>query len=95
MRTEIPIHKEIEPFVAFFLDSRAKEIITIEQLISEKSFQQLETIFHNLKGVSKSFGFPTLGTIAMGLEKACVEKNLTQIITLFGDFKSYLRQYSH
>lgn len=95
MRTEIPIHKEIEPFVAFFLDSRAKEIITIEQLIIEKNFHQLETIFHNLKGVSKSFGFPTLGTIALGLEKACSEKNITQTITLFAEFKSYLRQYSH
>jgi HPt (histidine-containing phosphotransfer) domain-containing protein len=95
MRTEIPIHKEIEPFVAFFLDSRAKEVITIEQLISEKSFQQLENIFHNLKGVSKSFGFPTLGTIAMELEKACVEKNITQTMALFTEFKSYLRKYSH
>lgn len=95
MRTEIQVPKEIEPFVAFFLDSRAKEVITIEQLITDKSFPKLETIFHNLKGVSKSFGFPTLGNLAMELEKACAEKNITLTITLFAEFKSYLRQYSH
>lgn len=95
MRTEIPIQKEIEPFVSFFLDSRAKEILTIEQLIADKNYSELEKIFHNLKGVSKSFGFPTLGNIALELERACVEKNITLAISLFSDLKSYLRKYSH
>lgn len=93
MKTEIPVQKEIEPFISFFLDSRKKEIVVIDQLINDKNYTELEKIFHNLKGVSKSYGFPTLGEIAKEIEKLCSSKSHEEIVKKQNELKNFLSTY--
>lgn len=93
MKTEIPVQKEIEPFISFFLDSRKEEIVIIDQLINDKNYSELEKIFHNLKGVSKSYGFPTLGEIAKETERLCTLKDHEEIVKKHIEIKNFLSTY--
>lgn len=94
MKTEIPVIREIESFIPYFLESRNKEILTINNLIIQKNFSEVEKICHNLKGVARSYGFPTLGNFAEEMENSCKVKDYDNCINLIDKIKSYLSKYN-
>lgn len=95
MKTEIPVAEKLASHAQKFIASRTNDISTIETLLKEKDFEGISNISHNIKGISKSYGYPTLGLIAKSMEISGQQKNIDEIVLLVNQMKEYIKSYTN
>lgn len=93
MKTEIPVQREIEVLSDFFIKSRKKDIISIEEHLKNENYDELEKIFHNIKGISMPYGYPTIGELAKELEQACINRDRDSLTRNLNKLKDFLSRY--
>lgn len=93
MKTEAKVEKEVEKHVPLFLSLRQKEVILLKSLLSAEDFDSIARTCHNLKGIAKPYGFPSLGEIAKNLEEESINKNKQNIEHLINQMSYYIQQY--
>ena len=93
MKTEAKVEKEVEKHVPLFLSLRQKEIILLKSLLASNDFDGIARTCHNLKGIAKPYGFPSLGEIAKNLEEECANRNAKNIELLINQMSYYIQQY--
>lgn len=62
-----------------YLTRREAELIQLKQSLSENSFEFAKMIGHRLKGHGETFGFPTISSIGIIIEKAAQEENMDML----------------
>ncbi|MCK6597555.1 MAG: Hpt domain-containing protein [Bdellovibrionaceae bacterium] len=93
MKTEIPVQREIEALSDFFINSRKKDIVSMEAYLIKENYDELEKIFHNIKGISMPYGYPTIGDLAKALEEACVKRDRESLTRNLNKLKDFLSKY--
>lgn len=89
-QNEIDMDADLVELQPWFLQNRMTEFSGVRQLIENDNFDSLRRIGHNLKGVSASYGFPTLGDLGHQLELASTEKQKADVTLIVGKICSAL-----
>lgn len=66
----VHVDASFEPLIPKFMTNRKKEITTMAEAASQGDFETIRKVAHGMKGVSGSYGFPAMTTMAARLEQA-------------------------
>ncbi len=66
----VHVDASFEPLVPKFMTNRKKEITTMTEAVAQGDFETVRKVAHGMKGVSGSYGFPEMTTVAARLEQA-------------------------
>lgn len=82
----VHVDASFEPLVPKFMTNRNKEITTMAEAVAQGDFETVRKVAHGMKGVSGSYGFPEMTTVAARLEQAAktadagsIRKDLTAL----------------
>ena len=64
------VDSAFEPMIPKFMANRNKEVATMTDAIAQKDFDTIKQVAHGMKGVSGSYGFHDMTTIAGRVEQA-------------------------
>lgn len=64
------VDSAFEPMIPKFMANRNKEVATMTDAITQKDFDTIKQVAHGMKGVSGSYGFHDMTTIAGRVEQA-------------------------
>lgn len=76
--------------VAAFKSRRITDFSKIEKYIEKEEFESIEKIGHQIAGVSASYGYPKLTSLAFKLENSSKNKNISEIKLLLNEMKNTL-----
>jgi HPt (histidine-containing phosphotransfer) domain-containing protein len=66
----VHVDASFEPLVPKFMTNRKKEITAMTEAVSRSDFETIRKVAHGMKGVSGSYGFHAMTTVATRLEQA-------------------------
>lgn len=66
----VQVDASFEPLVPKFMTNRKKEIATMTEALAQHDFETVRKVAHGMKGVSGSYGFHAMTTVAARLEQA-------------------------
>src|SRR3989338_2245618 len=91
--TETTVDPDIYELVPGFCESRKKDLQALNTHLSANDFNAIAKIGHTIKGIARPYGFPTLETLIIQLEKAAKASDritCTKVLTdLAPSFQSY------
>ncbi len=64
------VDSAFEPMIPKFMTNRNKEIVAMTDAIARRDFDTIKQVAHGMKGVSGSYGFDDMTTIAGRVEQA-------------------------
>lgn len=80
------VDASFEPLIPKFMTNRKKEIATMAEAVVQSDFDTIRKVAHGMKGVSGSYGFPSMTAAAARLEQAAkvadgesISRNLTAL----------------
>lgn len=79
-----------EPLLPKFMTNRKKEITTMTDALTAGDFETVRKVAHGMKGVSGSYGFPEMTTVATRLEQAAKTADAESIRNDLSLLASYL-----
>lgn len=68
--SELASDSEVAELVEMFVSELPKRVAAIKGMLDTNNLAQLTVLSHQLKGSAGSYGFPTIGVAAGGIEKA-------------------------
>jgi len=74
-----------------YLERRWDDLKNCQEALSNKDFDFLSRLGHQLKGNAATYGFEQLGLLAIRLEESAKLKNMTEITSILNLFKDYLQ----
>ena len=81
-----------EPLVPRFMSNRKKEITAMTDAVAQGDFETVKNVAHGMKGVSGSYGFPEMSSVAARLEQAAETADAGSIRRDLLALASYLDQ---
>lgn len=66
----VVVDSSFEPLIPKFMANRTKEIMTMTDAVDKQDFDTIKQVAHGMKGVSGSYGFHAMTTIAGHVEAA-------------------------
>lgn len=75
-----------------YIERRKKDLADCLQAVEDYNFEPLARISHQLKGNAASFGFNELSQIALDLEQAIHEKDLSKIKINLKKFEIFINK---
>ena len=66
----VHVDAAFEPLLPKFMTNRKKEVVTMMDAFTQDDFETIRKIAHGMKGVSGSYGFPEMTTVAARMEQA-------------------------
>lgn len=93
-RTETKVDPDINELVPGFCESRKKDLVNLNQLLSQSNFVGIAKVSHTIKGVARPYGFPTLEAMAVALEKAAKSNNNKECMDIINTMDVYLKTYT-
>ncbi|MCP4751570.1 MAG: Hpt domain-containing protein [Proteobacteria bacterium] len=75
----VHIDPELEELIPGFLESRYRDIESINESLEKDEYETIEILGHSLKGNGAGYGFDELSNIGRSMESAAKEKNRTEI----------------
>lgn len=81
---------EIKELIPVYLENRDKELIVLNNLLSDCNLNEINKIGHKLAGNAGSYGLDELGEIGERLELA---SNLAHISQLLSEYDKLLQDY--
>lgn len=79
-----------EDIKARYLERRRKDLEDCQESLSEKKFQIIEKVGHQLKGNGFTFGHPELSVIGKKLENAAILGDFQKIEIALKEFASWV-----
>ncbi len=92
-RTEVDVDSDILDLVPGFCESRKKDLNNLSQHVASHDFVAIGKISHTIKGVARPYGFPTLESFAVKLEKAAKEQNHELCLEILNSADQYFKAY--
>ena len=86
------VDSAFEPLIPKFMTNRNKELATMTEALATSDFETIRQIAHGMKGVSGSYGFHAMTTIAGRVEEAAKVANGASIRQDLADLASYLNR---
>lgn len=86
----VHVDAAFEPLLPKFMTNRKKEITTMTDALTEGDFETVRKVAHGMKGVSGSYGFPEMTTVATRLEQAAKTADAESIRNDLSLLASYL-----
>jgi len=86
----VTIDSDLKEIVPTFLENRNKDLIQIEDFLTQSNWESIESIAHKLAGNAGSYGFNELGEIGANLEEACKSANVTSIHDYCTKYQDYM-----
>jgi HPt (histidine-containing phosphotransfer) domain-containing protein len=77
----VEIPSDMSDLAPGFLESRKKEIPSLEEALSRQDFAQIRIWGHNMAGCGAGYGFPQITEIGREMETAALAKNPWTIVT--------------
>ena len=87
------VDSAFEPLIPKFMANRSKEVATMSEAIAESDFETIRQVAHGMKGVSGSYGFHGMTTIAGRVEEAAKAANGELIHRDLIELASYLKRF--
>ncbi len=84
------VDSAFEPMIPKFMANRNKEVATMTDAIAIRDFDTIKQLAHGMKGVSGSYGFHDMTTIAGRVEQAAKAADEVSIRTDLVALASYL-----
>lgn len=84
------VDSAFEPLIPKFMANRNKEVVTMTEAITKSDFQTIRQVAHGMKGVSGSYGFHAMTTIAGRVEEAAKAADGASIRQDLVELESYL-----
>ncbi len=84
------VDSAFEPLIPKFMANRNKEVTTMSEAITKSDFETIRQVAHGMKGVSGSYGFHGMTTIAGRVEDAAKAADGASIRQDLVELKSYL-----
>ena len=88
----VHVDASFEPLVPKFMTNRKKEITAMAEAMSQSDFETIRKVAHGMKGVSGSYGFHTMTTVAARLEQAAKAADERSIRDDLATLTSYLNR---
>ncbi len=92
-KTEIEIDPEIVDLVPLFLSARIKDVDQLDFLSKAQQFDEMAKICHTIKGIARPYGFPSLESLAIDLEKECKSRNSEHAAELLSKMQDFVKNY--
>lgn len=92
-RTEVKVDSDIYELVPGFCKSRKKDLENLNQHLMAKDFVSISKISHTIKGVARPYGFPTLESYAVKLEKSAKENKQLECQEILNLMANYFKTY--
>ncbi|MGC3974012.1 MAG: Hpt domain-containing protein [Nitrospira sp.] len=86
------VDSAFEPLMPKFMIHRNKELTTMTEALDTSNFETIRQVAHGMKGVSGSYGFHAMTTIAGRVEEAAKSANETSIRQDLIELASYLNR---
>jgi HPt (histidine-containing phosphotransfer) domain-containing protein len=86
----VHVDAAFEPLLPKFMTNRKKEITTMTDALTAGDFEAVRKVAHGMKGVSGSYGFPEMTTVAARLEQAAKTADAGSIRNDLSLLASYL-----
>lgn len=86
----IEIDCELEPIVPEFLENRRLDCAKIITLLDSRSFSEILTLGHRMKGAGGSYGFDEISEIGENIEEAALAESHEPIIQAVNQLAAYL-----
>lgn len=93
LRTEIEVDPEISDLIPLFLSARCKDVDELESLSEKHDFEEMAKICHTIKGIARPYGFPSLESLAIEMEKECKNHNSDGASELLVKMQEFMRNY--
>ncbi len=84
------VDASFEPLIPKFMANRNKEITVMTDAVANRDFDTIKQVAHGMKGVSGSYGFHAMTTIAAHVEQAAKAGDDASIRTDLATLASYL-----
>ncbi len=84
------VDSSFEPLIPRFMANRIKEIASMTEALSHDDYETIKRVAHGMKGVSGSYGFHDLTTIATHIEQAARVSDAASLGQDLAALKSYL-----
>ncbi|MBS0169639.1 MAG: Hpt domain-containing protein [Nitrospira sp.] len=86
------VDSSFEALIPRFMANRTKEIAAMTEALVHHDYETIKRIAHGMKGVSGSYGFPALTTIAAQVEQAASVADSASIHKDLAVLQSYLER---
>lgn len=86
------VDSSFEPLIPKFMANRQKEITVMTEAVSAHDFDTIKRVAHGMKGVSGSYGFHVMTTIAAHVEEAAKAADESSIRKTLATLASYLER---
>lgn len=73
-----------------YLERRQTDYENCQKAISEKNFEALKHIGHQIKGNAVTFGYDDLGEIAIDLEQSAIQQDMEKLNAIMARFSDFL-----
>ncbi len=91
--TEIKVDSDIYDLVPGFCESRKKDITNLNSYLVAEDFNSIANVSHTIKGIARPYGFPTLETLIIKLEKAAKLGDKTTCSQILSEINHYFKSY--
>lgn len=88
----VVVDESLADLVPQYLESRKKDLQTLQNCLQSGDFKKIETLGHNMKGVAANYGFSDLQHLGASLEQAAKKEHRTEIKLILEQITDYLNQ---
>lgn len=81
---------DLEDLIPGFLENRNEDVKSIQKLLQESNFLDVQRIGHSMKGSGGGYGFDKISEIGKGIEEFAKLKNKDGIFNLVDELSHYL-----
>lgn len=93
LRTEVDVDSDIFELVPGFCKSRQKDLQNLSTFINSDDFNSIAKVSHTIKGIARPYGFPTLETLVIQLEKAAKNQDKKACEDVIAQMDRYFSGY--
>lgn len=86
------VDSAFEPLIPKFMANRNKEVAAMREAIAKRDFETIRQLAHGMKGVSGSYGFHGMTTIAGRMEDAAKAADGASIHQDLVELASYVKR---
>lgn len=86
----VHVDAAFEPLLPKFMTNRKNEVTTMTDALVQGDFETVRKVAHGMKGVSGSYGFPEMTTVAARMEQAAKTADAGSIRSDLAALTSYL-----
>ncbi len=82
---------EIADIIPVFLESRAEDVVSLQEVLGQRDFEAVRILGHSMRGAGGGYGFDAITDIGHALELAAQSQDSEEISRLIDQLSAYLQ----